>query len=454
MASFTQKNTPFNPSGGTRQNPMDESPGTLFASVCTWLLSCAELLIHIDVQDVMLMFNKMTIIKTMLSLNLKQKSQFLHKNKGSQFRSIKFLLCSIASFAPLFMAAWSLGGCFESEKNDDDRRRQNARTEEQRDDRDRYRDRDRDTSSTRSNQNQRQDNTWRDRSDSPPQSDYEIDDRGLQPIDYQGAIGGNRPVTVRTPLGFNSQGTRNYPLLILLHGFASDAESQDRYLGLSRLALDRGYIFAAPNGTPIAGNVGRFWNATEACCNFANTRVDDIAYIRDLIRQIIARFPVDPKRVYLFGHSNGAFMAHRLACEEAPRIAAIAALAGGLRTRLEDCKPRVPVNVLTIHGTNDATIRYEGGRVFPTSPTYPSAMDTITHWAKVNGCESSPRNENRLSIVRSSRSNETLPLVFESCTANVKTEHWRIDQGEHVPTFNGEFITRVLDFFEDSRRTP
>ena len=280
----------------------------------------------------------------------------------------------------------------------------------------------------------------------------EVDDSGLPPVDLQGPIGGSRPVAIKTPVSFDTRNGKKYPLLLLLHGFGSDGEGQDRYLGLSRLALDRGYIFAAPNGTPTTGTFGRFWNATESCCNFANQRVDDVAYLRDLIRQIISRYPVDPARVYVFGHSNGAFMAHRLACEEAPRIAAIAALAGSLRPRLDDCKPKVPVGVLTIHGTADTTVRYEGGQVFPTVPAHPSAMDTIRRWAAVNECSAEPKTATRFTLLRGSNSPETESLVYDSCKAKVATEHWRIDQGSHTPAFNDQFVTRVLDFFTRQKK--
>jgi len=49
----------------------------------------------------------------------------------------------------------------------------------------------------------------------------------------------------------------------------------------------------------------RFWNASEACCNFDNNSVDDVAYLQSLISEIQKSYPIDPKRVYLIGHSNG-----------------------------------------------------------------------------------------------------------------------------------------------------
>jgi polyhydroxybutyrate depolymerase len=273
----------------------------------------------------------------------------------------------------------------------------------------------------------------------------------------QGLIGGARPIEVKTPLNFKPQG-QLYPLLILLHGFNADADTQDRYLGLSQTALAKGYIFAAPNGTPTIGTgmfpraSTRFWNASESCCDFTSTKVDDVTYLRDLIRQIIQRYPVDPGRVYLFGHSNGAFMAHRLACEEAPRITAIAALAGSLRPLVSDCKPKEPVAVLTIHGTSDLIIQFDGGQTLPTTPAYPSAMATLSHWAKLNSCASSSRQGEAFSVVKNSTRMETTPIRFDACAANGAAELWKIDQGGHIPDFDGLFVPRVLDFFEKHKK--
>lgn len=66
-----------------------------------------------------------------------------------------------------------------------------------------------------------------------------------------------------------------------------------------------------------------------------------------------ARFNVDARRVYLVGNSNGAFMAHRYACEHPARIAAIAGLVGAMRTGPSVCSPAAGVSILHIHGDAD-----------------------------------------------------------------------------------------------------
>jgi poly(3-hydroxybutyrate) depolymerase len=56
--------------------------------------------------------------------------------------------------------------------------------------------------------------------------------------------------------------------------------------------------------------------------------VDDVSFIRALIDKLEHDYPVDPKRVYIAGISNGAMMSYRLACELSDKIAAITPVEG------------------------------------------------------------------------------------------------------------------------------
>ena len=151
------------------------------------------------------------------------------------------------------------------------------------------------------------------------------------------------------------------PLIVLLHGYTSSGAGQDTYMQVSALKDAYGFILVAPDGTrEDSGNRPRFWNASAACCNFAGSTVDDVAYLTGLIDAVKADYAVDDKRVYLFGHSNGGFMAYRMAHEHGDAIAAIASLAGADQSRPRP-EPPEPVHVLQIHGTADTAIPYEGG---------------------------------------------------------------------------------------------
>jgi polyhydroxybutyrate depolymerase len=80
---------------------------------------------------------------------------------------------------------------------------------------------------------------------------------------------------------------------------------------------------------------------------------DDVARTRRLLDRLQALDCTDPARVYVAGFSNGAGFATRLACELAPRVAAVVAVAGSYLAT-DACPARGPrVALMEIHGDAD-----------------------------------------------------------------------------------------------------
>jgi polyhydroxybutyrate depolymerase len=258
----------------------------------------------------------------------------------------------------------------------------------------------------------------------------------------EGPIGGDRPVVVHAPPSYDP--SRPAPLLLLLHGYSASGALQELYLDLGTEAAARGYVFAHPNGTTDKTGL-EFWNATDACCNFFDSKVDDSAYLAKVIAEIRQAFNVDGKRIYLMGHSNGGFMSHRMACEHADVIASNATLAGSQFEDQSLCTPSAAVSALVMHGTLDPVILYGGGNLF--GHAYPSALATAEDWASHDGCPSAPTSAANLDLTLVPGA-ETKVTRWSGCHNGTSVEHWRIDGATHVPLFKASFKAALFDFFD------
>lgn len=255
-------------------------------------------------------------------------------------------------------------------------------------------------------------------------------------------IGGSRPVNVYVPPSYLPWVPA--PLVIMLHGYSVNGGTEEFYLGLTAESDLRGFLYVYPTGTIDSG--GRpFWNATDACCNFDHSPIDDSAYISSIIAGVEEQYNVDRKRIYIVGHSNGAFMAHRLACDHANQIAAIVSLAGAQWDDVTRCDPSKAVSILQIHGSADNTIKYNGGSIG--TNVYPSAATTIADWVGLNGCNPTPDlSSPPLDLDSSLAGDETTVERFGGCDNGSGVELWTINGGAHIPTLSDSFTPSLVDF--------
>lgn len=169
---------------------------------------------------------------------------------------------------------------------------------------------------------------------------------------------------------------RPLPLLILLHGrFGTGAQ----VLGDSGLRPGN-FILAAPDG------YRRSWASGRGMTPADQAGVDDIAFLRALIDEMVQRHGADPARVYVAGMSNGGFMAARLACEAPDLVAAIAIVSATTgQAAAAGCRGSRPVSVLLIHGTADRIIGADGTAPRQVGPIM-GAGDAARFWARQEGC--------------------------------------------------------------------
>jgi polyhydroxybutyrate depolymerase len=258
-----------------------------------------------------------------------------------------------------------------------------------------------------------------------------------------------RPVNLYVPTTYDGQ--KVLPLVILLHGYSETGPGQEAYMQFQPLAETRGFLYTFPDSTVDQwGN--EFWNASDACCDFAGTGIDDAGYLRALVEEISREFKVDQKRIYLIGHSNGGFMAHRMACQAADLIAGIASLAGTASPDPGTCTPSQPVNILHIHGTADSTVPYWGGAV--TTPNFPAnlpqflgAPQIIQRWSLLNNA-GSPITDPApsLDLTTDIAGLDTVVTRYPSSSPGGAVELWTINGGSHGPTLSAQFSSLIIDW--------
>jgi polyhydroxybutyrate depolymerase len=253
------------------------------------------------------------------------------------------------------------------------------------------------------------------------------------------------------------------PLIVLLHGYGSSGQEQATYFGLDGQAAKRGFLLAKPDGTRDSDGRGRrYWNAFfPDCCTSAagSSPVDDVAFLLALIRDVELAYPVDPDRVYLMGHSNGAFMAYRMACDHAETFAGVVAVAGAVE--YDHCHPSRPVSIAAVHGTGDRVIQIGGGRIElgPGHP-YASLAETLDFWVRVDRCARAPVPMLRDDLVSDVLAQpgaipgaETDIERASGCVEGADVEAWRMAGAGHVPAWNAERWPAVaLDFLLKHRR--
>jgi polyhydroxybutyrate depolymerase len=176
------------------------------------------------------------------------------------------------------------------------------------------------------------------------------------------------------------------PLVVLLHGGGGDGARIERIAGFRSLADEAGFAVAYPDALHKHWNDGREPDASEA----HRRGVDDAGFLAALIERLAADPRLDRRRVYVAGASNGGMMALRLACEQAGRLAAAAAvIANQPWPQAGQCRPSRPIPVLIMNGTADPMMPWAGGPVgrgWTERGRVLSTDETVALWRRVDGC--------------------------------------------------------------------
>ena len=168
---------------------------------------------------------------------------------------------------------------------------------------------------------------------------------------------GSRDVIVYTP---KSLGNTPAPLVMALHGGLGNARQFRFSLSLNAQADRYGFRVVYPQGTRVnlawAPN-GRVWNAGSCCGTAMRQNVDDVAFLKNVVRALERQGLVS--KATAVGHSNGAMMALRVACGAPDVFDRVVAIAGPLL--LKSCKRQKDLSVVHLHGTRDRNVPISGG---------------------------------------------------------------------------------------------
>jgi len=190
------------------------------------------------------------------------------------------------------------------------------------------------------------------------------------------------------------------PLIVFLHGDwqdGTDNESQLAGYGNGSLELvDRALdghvplVYVAPQTTDS------YWPP---------------ARVAAVVHDALARFPIDPRRIYLTGISNGGGMVNLLACRFPQRFAGVVEFAPAI-SGIGDCRPARPISMLEIHGSADPLVAYGPIPAF------------VAAWARLDGCASAPTAATVRPKVTRRR--------WHGCRGGAVVEHLRLAGGHHI----------------------
>ncbi|MGA7378746.1 MAG: PHB depolymerase family esterase [Candidatus Sulfotelmatobacter sp.] len=288
----------------------------------------------------------------------------------------------------------------------------------------------------------------------------------------------SRTYVVHLPQGYNQQ--QHYPVVILLHGRNQDAADMAGITHFNRLADKDSIIAVYPNAAHGSWNIGvRPEQVNQAMQPRRGGRrggwggypgggggypgggggypggggggypgggqgggqnggenpdenrnksepPDDVAFLNQMLDQLPMKYSVDTRRIYATGLGDGGFMALRVGCNMADRVAAIAAV-GAAMPKTMICLPARAASVLFINGTDDPIVPDNGGTYKPGRFHVLSAEDSAKTWAKFDHCGEKPEQAKLPSADKGGK--ETKTYTYSGCQDNAQVVLYSVKNG-------------------------
>ncbi len=150
-----------------------------------------------------------------------------------------------------------------------------------------------------------------------------------------------------------------------------------------------------------------------------NDPASDLAFVRDLVKELKSDACVDSSRVYAAGFSNGSVLALALACDGTTKFAAYGAVSGPYWN--DTCRTSPPASIIYFHGLRDKVVPYAGGETV--IGPLPPVNDAMASWAAHDGCPAASATT-QVAPARPS-------LRLESCKDGSAVSVYVVDNGGH-----------------------
>ena len=248
--------------------------------------------------------------------------------------------------------------------------------------------------------------------------------------------GRTRTYVLHLPAGYAPN--KSYPLVLLFHGgYGSGAH----FLAMTQFgakADKEGFIVVAPDG------IDRHWNEGKGT---GNGTIDDVGFVRQLIRNLESRLAIDQKRIYATGFSNGGEFASRLGCELSDTLAAIGSAAGPLAANLlASCSPGA-IAVIGIQGAADPLAPLAGGEsgggfAGAKGGAVASTAQTMKLWATADRCNVNPNVANIPPSVNDGT--RVVKYSYSGCAAGTSVVYYVVQgMGHDWPPEQGALARRM-----------
>lgn len=221
--------------------------------------------------------------------------------------------------------------------------------------------------------------------------------------------GEQRHYLIHVPPGYD--GSTKTPLVVLFHGLGGSPQAVIDTTSMGAIADRKNTILVAPLGR---GRVTH-WDFRTPISDPSS----DLAFVRDLVKEVKADACIDSSRVYATGFSNGSVLALALACDGTTRFAAYGAVSGPYWN--DACRDAPPASIIYFHGLRDKIVPYVGADTV--IGPLPPVNDVMASWAAHDSCPAASATTTVAEHVRH--------FTWKACKDGSGVNVYVVDNGGH-----------------------